>query len=75
MALIWAAVFHLASGWTGSATLPASASLSPEIRNSRRRIATTAMTGALSSVASITSAAATRSLSAMGSRIRPSSEC
>ena len=75
MAPIWAAVFHLASRWTGSATLPASASRSPEIRSSRARIATTAITGARSSQASITSAAATRSLSAMGSRMRPSSEC
>ena len=75
MAPIWAAVFHLASGWTGSATVPARASLSPEIRNSRPRIATTAITGARASVASITNAAATRSLSAIGSRMRPSSEC
>ena len=75
MALIWAAVFHLASRWTGSVTLPASASLSPEIKSSRARIATAAIAGARSSQVSITSAAATSSLSAMGSRMRPSSEC
>src|ERR1700704_4079187 len=78
MAPIWTAVFHLASWLTGTPTRnSAKNSRRPETRISRARMISAASTWMPLSCplfTSITSAAATRSLSAMGSRKRPKRE-
>src|SRR5690606_10533899 len=78
-ATIWTVVFHLASRLTGTAILmPARNSRRPETTISRTRITTAgrmARPGRRSNAASISSAVATSSLSASGSRKRPKSEC